>query len=93
MIIKNLLIELVKYPACCILWFWNPFPRRWKIGWPHTVSEKHPFGRQVMDIRQRIVNKRRTERILAERKAKGEDLRKCYRIGVKSSIDLTGNVK
>lgn len=64
---------------------WNPWPGKLKI--------KDAEGRYILDIRGRRKNKLFTMRVLAERKTRGEEATKCYKIGLKSSVGFIGSTK
>ncbi len=65
-----------------LLSIYNPFPKKWKPRWAD--------GRPVLDIRSRKINKLRTEAEVKRRLKNGEDLRQCFKIHSKSSIDFSG---
>jgi len=71
-----------KYPVYLLLSIWNPFPRKWKPRWPD--------GRPVLDIRSRRINNQKTEAEIKRRLENQEDLRQCFKIRLKSSLDLSG---
>ena len=75
-------MKIFKLGRNLILSIWNPFPRIWKFRWKD--------GTPVLDIRQRRINKLLTEAEIKRRLANKEDIRKCFKIQSRSTIDFTG---
>jgi len=65
-----------------LLSIYNPFPKKWKARWND--------GTEVLDLRSRFINKKRTRTELNRRKQNGEETTKCFKITTKSSLDFSG---
>jgi len=81
MIVRKLIMIMTR----SLVWIWNPFPKKLKI--------KDVKGRYILDTCGRRKDKLFTKRVLDQRKARGEEVTKCYKIGLKSSVGFTGSTK
>ena len=79
---KRIFMRLLYWGLCIIVGIWNPFPRKLKV-----VKKE----RYILDIRSRMQSKRCSRMETMRRKQEGEEVRQCFKILSKGSVDMGGS--
>ena len=79
---KKVFILPLYWGLCIIVWIWNPFSRRLKV----VRAERY-----ILDVRSRRQSKRCSKIETMRRKCEGEEVRQCFKILSKGSVDMGGS--